>query len=264
MKNTCKGKHVSSVSHIINKMLNQSELQNQKPTTTSHPCRSIAIPEETLQHGEDFSSILPPQSPTEPTLDNQSSFCSVLSIQSNSQEGDGCLLSRPTVIDSTRAMYWAITSWEQDLTWERVLVSLSSMGMLVVSILGSQSHMCWNNEGPHRHWLVKMSRQIRKSQFPLVLRQTCWVAPVIGSGKDTLQEAIRKYILYIRGKGASTIERGVPFRTHCQSKNTRTKNEEIMDMVLEKKRCLEMSEVPTTPAERIQACPFPATTRIPD
>ena len=66
-----------------------------------------------------------------------------------------------------------LTSWDQDLTWKRVLVSLSSMGTMVLSILGSQSHMCQTNQGPHRHWLIKMNRQIRKSQFPLVLRQTC-------------------------------------------------------------------------------------------
>ena len=33
------------------------------------------------------------------------------------------------------------------------------------------------------------------------------------------------------------IEWGVPFRTQYHSKNVRTKNEEIMDMILEKKRC---------------------------
>ena len=141
------------------------------------------------------------------------------------QKEDGSLPSQihHQSTDSTRATYWALTSWDQDLTWERVLASLTIMGPLIVSILGSQSHMCKINEGPHRHWMIKMARHIQKSQFPLVIHQTCWVAPVTSTGKDTLNDAIRKYILYIRGKGAAMIERGVPFLIRNQQKNQRTK-----------------------------------------
>ena len=139
----------------------------------------------------------------------------------------------------TRATYWALTSWDSDLTMERLLSNLVLMGPLVVSILGSQTHMCQSNQGPHRHWLVKMSRQIRKMQFPLAIRQTCWVSPVTATGKDTLGDTLRKYILYIKGKGAATVERGVPFLVKSE-KNQRTKNEEILEMVLQKKRCSEI------------------------
>ena len=210
---TSKGKHVSSSTHNISKIMNKTTWT--KPTTTSHHSKSSVLLDRTIPHGEDCTLTstyhpIPVELPR-PCLSPLPS-----SIPLNSQEEDGYLPSQTQITHSTRATYWALTSWDQDLTWERVLSNLTMMGPLVVSILSSQSHMCKNNKGPHRHWIIKMSRQIRKSQFPLAIRQTCRVAPVTSTERDTLNDAIRKYIVYIRGKGANMIERGVPFRIKSQ------------------------------------------------
>ena len=186
---------VSSSTHNINKIMRSEDLT--RPTTTSHHSKFTAVPDRMIHTGEDFMSTST-QLPTPQELPTLSTSPLQSSTPLNSQEGDGCLPSQPTITDSSRTTYWALTSWDRDLTWERVLSNLTMMGPMVISILASQSHLCQNKEGPHRHWIVKMSRQIWKSQFPLAIRQTCWVAPVTSTGRDTLNDAIWKYILYIR------------------------------------------------------------------
>ena len=91
----------------------------------------------------------------------------------------------------------------------------------------------------HRHWLIKMSRQVRKSQFPVSIQNQCWLAVVTCSGGDTLKEAIEKYLNYIKGKGSPLVQRGVPLPQMIgpNNPNKRTKNEIILSRILDKERC---------------------------
>lgn len=140
----------------------------------------------------------------------------------------------------SRALYWALTSWENDCMEVMMLAALSRLGSLVVSILGSAPHACANKLSPHRHWLVKMARQIRESQFPTEIKTRCWIQPITRTGRDTLRDALAKYVNYIKGKGSPLVERGPPIFVPCAQKNQRTKNEEILQMILEGKRCSEI------------------------
>lgn len=80
----------------------------------------------------------------------------------------------------------------------------------------------------------------KKESFPLVMHLTSWISPVTPTGEDTLANAIRKYINYIKGKG-QVIERGVPLLTLDPEKlkktNKRTKQEEILTLILNRERC---------------------------
>ena len=71
----------------------------------------------------------------------------------------------------THSIYWVLTSWEELTSQEVILQSLAKMGKVVLSIIGSQVHQCAAKPSPHRHWMIKMSRQIRKSQFPLLIKK---------------------------------------------------------------------------------------------
>ena len=84
-----------------------------------------------------------------------------------------------------------------------------------------------------------MSRQVRKSQFPPAILTQCCLAVVTRTGKDTLNEALAKYINYIKGKGGPLIERGVPLLQLIgqRNPNKRTKNEIILSRILDKERC---------------------------
>ena len=84
-----------------------------------------------------------------------------------------------------------------------------------------------------------MSRQVRKSQFPPTILTQCWLEVVTRCGGDTLNEAILKYINYIKGKGGPLIQRGVPFPQILgpRNPNKRTKNEIILSRILDKERC---------------------------
>ena len=111
---------------------------------------------------------------------------------------------------------------------------IAKMGPVVLSILGSAPHQCQDKPSLHRHWLLRMNKQIRKSQFPTRIKQECYVAPITPSGGNTLQTALAKYVNHIKGKGGPLIERGVPLLQ--VAKNKRTKNEEIMAMALDGRR----------------------------
>jgi len=91
-----------------------------------------------------------------------------------------------------------MTTWENMMSQESVLAELARMGLVVLLIVGSAPHQCQSKPNLHRHWLIKMSRQVRKSQFPLNTQTQCWLAVVTRSGTDTLKEAIAKYLNYIK------------------------------------------------------------------
>jgi len=129
-----------------------------------------------------------------------------------------------------KGTHWAMTTWENLMNAESVLAELAKMGNAVLSIVGSVPHTCQSKPNIHRHWLIKMSRQVRKSQFPPAILAQCWLAVVTRTGKDTLNEALAKYINYIKGKGGPLIERGVPLLQLIgqRNPNKRTKNEIIL------------------------------------
>ena len=143
-----KGKRELLSHHNINKTVNPPEHQSLSPTITRHPCRSTVIQEEMIPCGEDYSCHSPSLLGTQQETPRSSFFCSLSNIQLNLAEEDGCPLYQQTVTDSSRATYWALTTWEQDLTWERVLSCLSTMGPLVVSIL-QINNTCAVTTGDH-------------------------------------------------------------------------------------------------------------------
>ena len=179
------------------------------------------LPTSNLYNGP---TMEPVETSISPSLASRSS-------PSSSPVGGGCPLQQ-------RSTYWCLTSWENMMKREEILQELTKMGSMVLSILGSAPHQCQDKPTLHRHWLLRMSKQIRKSQFPLRLKIECYIAPITPSGEDTLKTALAKYINYIKGKGGPLIETGVPLLQ--ASKNKRTKNEEIMAMVLEGRRASEI------------------------
>ena len=207
------------------KTASQGVLQFPKEIITSPPFRSIPQPEGTTPSGEDAFSNADPLSPHRERV--RSTSPSLLNSQCSSREGDGYQIpSSPT-----RAIYWAVTSWEDTIQGDTIIMLLKQMKHLKGAV-GSAIHQCASVTNPHRHWLLRMSQQIRPTAFPLLIRQNCWLAPVTPSGEDTLKEAIAKYLNYIKGKGLGHIEMGEPIVPLQVKKNRRTKNEEILDLVL--------------------------------
>ena len=114
---------------------------------------------------------------------------------------------------------------------ETVLQLLAKMGPVVLSILGSVPHQCQEKPQLLRHCLLKMNRQVRRTQFPKRILEECWVHPITRCGKDTLKDASAKYINYIKGKGGPLLQRGIPFPQvigQMNPVNKRTKNEQIL------------------------------------
>lgn len=205
-----------------------------KSTFNSAPSRSTLQRAETIPLGEELFL----NSDQQQQMDLPHSRLSVSpmpsSLQFPSMGEDGYPLQQ-------RSIYWVLTSWEENMNQDLMLQELSKMGEVVVSIIGSQVHQCPSKPNPHRHWLVKMSRQMRKSQFPLMIKDNCYVAPLTPAGKDTIREAMAKYLNYIKGKGPHFIERGVPLMaTNYSFKNKRTKSEEIMQHIPAGKKCSEI------------------------
>ena len=68
-----------------------------------------------------------------------------------------------------------------------------------------------------------MPCQIRKRQIPLIIRQSCWVNPVTNTGRDTWQDAIRKYLNYMKGKGPAFRPKTIDEKRRDHGSNTRPK-----------------------------------------
>ena len=137
------------------------------------------------------------------------------------------------------ATYWAMTTWTEKLSTVRVINILKSMGKKITSVYGSQEHICPKSSESHHHWLIKLNRHCKISVFPPVLRNDCWLHPVVPTGGDTLRESVQKYINYIKGKGPNVIQFGDDLnKLYVDQK--RKKNEEIMDQILKGTRCSEL------------------------
>ena len=155
------------------------------------------------QSGEDCYSNADPSSQQETHAQSMSQL--LPNLVWNLAGEDGC----QTLSGSTRAIYWAITSWETVMDADTIVMMLKQMKHLQ-SLVGSAQHACVNLTGQHRHWLLKMTQQIRVTSFPLQICQNCWLAPIIASGGDTIKDALAKYLNYIKGKGLGHIELGPP------------------------------------------------------
>ena len=197
------------------------------PTTS----KSTPMKDLTQQSGEDYSSRL--NSPSH-SQEQQPSGMSDSQEQSNTlcplAVGD----SSHSTSSTQKGTYWWITSWEDRISLKRMEILLARVNPL--GVVASATHLCRNHQGPHRHWLVR-TPQMRKSQFGGTLLANCEIGliqpPEPGS---TLKEGIRRYVLYIKGKGPIALEKGVPFVGKLETldgTNKRTKSEEIYNLVKE-------------------------------
>ena len=221
---TINDKQKSLLSPSTDRMLSQRELPYQRAITISPPFRSIPTMGGTTPTGEVYSSNA--EQPESPQQLTQSMSPSLLSSPSTSVGEGGSLrlvLNAGYLLGSNQL--------GAHIGGDTMLMLLKQMKHLV-SLVGSATHLCTTATSPHRHWLVKMSQQIRLTSFPLLVKQHCWVSPLTPTGEDTLREAIAKYINYIKGKGLGHIEMGPPMiPAQVKSKNRRTKNE-ILELVL--------------------------------
>ena len=133
-----------------------------KEITINSPCRSLQREEEIILTGGDLPSSYGPPLVTPTVSRSPSGFPSRSNTPLNSPEGE----TFSEHCQPQKATYWALTIWEASMHQETVLQLLAKMGPLVLSILGSVPHQCQEKPQLHRHCLLKISRQIRRTQFP--------------------------------------------------------------------------------------------------
>lgn len=86
------------------------------------------------------------------------------------------------------------------------------------------------NADPHTHWLVKFKTSQRKSVFPGPLKLQCWIKELVTYGNDTLTDAIKKYVNYLKAKGPNWKEWGHILKK--QKETARKKTEIIYEEII--------------------------------
>ena len=227
----------SSVSPSLLSMPWHQKEQQESTIATDHS-PSILAKELTPPPGEDSTYCSEEELlPQTPSLQARLPFQPLTKSTSHSKESGSSEQCQ-------RSVYWAATIWP--LRQISTAIAIIDQNRLTKEWAISAEH---NTESPHQHLLIKAVTNVTKTAITRILLsagvEIKWLEPIITKPELSLAEQVRRYLLYLRGKGGLIASVGIQalmtsFNSSKQSKNTRTKTEEILDMVKAGKKCSEI------------------------